>query len=100
MSLLLQPTVSSPSAMVERAPMVSAKEQSPLSLSSTHLLSSSSLERRSLTRGMVEVAMRGEEGMFLDLGLMEVVLLECHFMEPPPRLVLIGGVLLLSLTRN
>lgn len=42
--------------------------------------------------------MRGEEGMFLDLRIMEVVLLEWLFMEPPPRLVLVGGVLLLSLT--
>lgn len=46
---------------------------------------------------MVKVAEGGEEGMILDLGLLEVLLLERLLVKPPLRLVLAVGVLMLAL---
>jgi hypothetical protein len=46
---------------------------------------------------MVEVAERGKEGMLLDFGLMEILLLETILVKPPLELVLTGGVLMLAL---
>jgi hypothetical protein len=46
---------------------------------------------------VVKVAKGGEEGTLLQLGLLEVLLLECLLVEPPLGLVLVGGVLALSL---
>jgi hypothetical protein len=47
---------------------------------------------------VVEVAQGGKEGTLLDLCLLEVLLIECLLVEPPPRLVLARGVLSLALT--
>jgi hypothetical protein len=46
---------------------------------------------------MVKVAEGGEEGMILDLGLLEVLLLERLLVKPPLRLMLAVGVLMLAL---
>jgi hypothetical protein len=48
-------------------------------------------------RVMDEVAERGEEGMLLHLGLLEVLLLERLLVEPSIGLVLTEGVLVLAL---
>jgi hypothetical protein len=46
---------------------------------------------------VAEVAEGGEEGTLNDLGLLEVLLLECLLVESSIRLVLAGGVPLLAL---
>jgi hypothetical protein len=49
---------------------------------------------------VIEVVEGGEEGMLLDLGLLEVVILECLLVESSLGLVLAGGVLPLALVQT
>jgi hypothetical protein len=54
-------------------------------------------KRRSVVGVMLKVAKGGEEDVFLDFVLVEVLLLEHLLVKPPLGLMLIGGVLMLSL---
>jgi hypothetical protein len=49
---------------------------------------------------MVKVALGDKEGTLLDICLLEVLLLKCLIIKPPPGLVLARGVFLLAFART
>jgi hypothetical protein len=88
---------SSPRAMVQRPPAVSAMKHSPFSLSSTRLSVSSSLKEDIESLESWSRSLREARHAPFDLGLLEVLLLERLLVESSLGIVLARGVLPLAL---